>query len=195
MKADPRRRATRTVTLGLGLVLAVTCGLLAPSAATAQGPGTADGQWTYLGGDAWHTRYTPADEITAENFNDLEVVWEWSATSFGPSTARATPTYVDGKMITVAGDRRHVVALDPSNGDLIWSFREPSTFRHDYSMRKGYGKGIAYTEIDGRGVIFITSPAFFLHALDADTGEPIENWGRRVPIDGFEPVDQHGPAV
>ena len=187
MKADPRRRASRTVTLGLGLVLAVTFGLLAPGAATAQGPGTADGQWTYLGGDAWHTRYTPADEITAENFNDLEIVWEWSATSFGPSTARATPTYVDGKMITVAGDRRHVVALDPSNGDLIWSFREPSTFRHDYSMRKGYGKGIAYAEIDGRGVIFITSPAFFLHALDADTGEPIENWGRRVPIDGFEP--------
>ena len=187
MKAEARRRTSRTLSLALGLAAALTPGLFAPAGALAQGPGTEDGAWTYLGGDAWHTRYTPADEITAENFNDLEVVWEWSATSFGPSTARATPTYVDGKMITVAGDRRHVVALDPSNGDLIWSFREPSTFRHDYSMRKGYGKGIAYTEIDGRGVIFITSPAFFLHALDADTGEPIENWGRRVPIDGFEP--------
>ena len=187
MKAEARRRTSGTLSLALGLAAALTSGLFAPARALAQGPGTEDGAWTYLGVDAWHTRYTPADEITAENFNDLEVVWEWSATSFGPSTARATPTYVDGKMITVAGDRRHVVALDPSNGDLIWSFREPSTFRHDYSMRKGYGKGIAYTEIDGRGVIFITSPAFFLHALDADTGEPIENWGRRVPIDGFEP--------
>ncbi len=179
MRATQRRRPP----LALAAVLA--CALTVPGAALAQGPGTENGNWTYLGGDAWHTRYTPATEITAENFNDLEVVWEWSATSFGPSTPRATPSYIDGKLITVAGDRRHVVALDPKNGDLIWSFREPNTFRHDYSMRKGYGKGIAYTEIDGRGVVFITSPAFFLHALDADTGEPLENWGRPVPIDGF----------
>ena len=33
-------------------------------AAVAQGPGTEAGQWTYLGADAWHTRFTPADQIT-----------------------------------------------------------------------------------------------------------------------------------
>jgi hypothetical protein len=52
-------------------------------------------------------------------------------------------------------------------------------------MRKDYGKGIAYAEIDGRGVIYISSPAFFLTALDAETGQPLENWGRKVPLDGF----------
>ena len=52
-------------------------------------------------------------------------------------------------------------------------------------MRKGYGKGIAYTEVDGRGVLYISSPAFFLPALDAETGKPLENWGKPVPIDGF----------
>ena len=52
-------------------------------------------------------------------------------------------------------------------------------------MRKDYGKGVAYAEIDGRGVIYISSPAFFLTALDAETGEPLENWGTPVPIDGF----------
>ena len=57
--------------------------------------------------------------------------------------------------------------------------------RAEYSMRADYGKGIAYTEIDGRGVIFIISPGFFMTALDADTGIPIENWGTPVPIDGF----------
>ena len=156
-----------------------------PGAAVAQGPGTENRQWTYLGGDAWHTRYSPADQIDASNFEDLEVVWKWDAGSFGPSTSRATPTYVDGKLITVTGDRRHVVALDPATGDMIWSFTEPKTARYDYSMRKGYGKGIAYAEVDGRGVVFISSPAFFLHALDADTGRPLENWGRPVPVTGF----------
>jgi quinoprotein glucose dehydrogenase len=159
--------------------------LAAPMAATAQGPGTENGEWMYLGGDAWHTRYSPADEIDADNFELLEVAWEWDAASFGSSTSRATPSYIDGKLITVTGSRRHVIALDPATGELIWTFSEPNTFRHEYSMRKGYGKGIAYGEIDGRGVVYISTPAFFLHALDADTGQPLESWGRPVPIDGF----------
>jgi quinoprotein glucose dehydrogenase len=151
----------------------------------AQGPGIEDGQWSYIGGDAWHTRYTEADEIDASNFENLEIVWQWNGGSFGSSTPRATPTYVDGKLITVTGERRHVVALDPETGELLWSYSEPKTARYEYSMRKGYGKGIAYADIDGRGVVFIATPGFFLHAIDAETGQHLENWGTHVPIEGF----------
>ncbi|MGD2045109.1 MAG: PQQ-binding-like beta-propeller repeat protein [Gemmatimonadota bacterium] len=165
--------------------LALAAGL-APSALAAQGPGTEDGMWTYLGGDAWHTRYTPADEITAENFEEMTLLWQFHAESFGPSTPRATPSYVGDKLITVTGERRHVIALDPSNGELLWSFTEPNTHRWEYSMRKGYGKGVAYAEVPGRGgVVFITTPGFFLWALDADTGRPLEDWGEPIPIDDF----------
>ena len=80
-----------------------------------------------------------------------------------------------------------MVALDPSTGELLWSFTEPNTPRFEYSMRAGYGKGIAYGEIDGRGVVYISTPAFFLHALDIETGEPLANWGEGVPIEGFPP--------
>ncbi len=168
-----------------GLPLAVTSVLSAPLAGAAQGPGTEGGQWTYLGGDAWHTRYTPSTEINARNFEDLEIAWQWDAASFGESTPRATPSYVEGKLITVTGERRNVVALDPGTGELLWSFTEPNTHRWEYSMRAGYGKGIAYGEIDGRGVVYISTPGFFLHALDAETGRPLEDWGEAVPIDGF----------
>ena len=185
MRVEERRGAGRTSSLVFGLALAAALGLLVPAGAAAQGPGTENGGWTYLGGDAWHTRYTTADQLDPSNFEQLEVAWQWNATSFGPATARATPSLVGGKLITVAGNRRHVVALDPATGELLWSFREPNTYRYEYSMRKGYGKGVAYTEIDGRGVVFITSPGFFLHALDADTGLPLEGWGRPVPLDGF----------
>ena len=119
------------------------------------------------------------------NFEELELAWQFDAASFGPSTPRATPSYVDGKLITVTGDRRHVIALDPTTGELLWSFTEPNTFRYEYSMRKGYGKGIAYGEVDGRGVVFITTPGFFLHALDAETGRPLEDWGEAVAVPGF----------
>ena len=52
-------------------------------------------------------------------------------------------------------------------------------------MRKNHGKGVAHANIDGRDIIYVVSPAFFLHALDAHTGEPIEGFGGQVPIDGF----------
>src|SRR5688572_2693782 len=159
--------------------------LVLPLTVLAQGPGIENGIWTYLGGDAWHTRYTPATEITAENFDELTMLWEFNAASFGPSTGRATPTYTGDKLITVTGERRNVIALDPSTGELLWTFTEPNTHRWEYSMRKGYGKGVAYAEIDGRGVVYISTPGFFLWALDADTGRPLENWGEPIPIPGF----------
>ena len=179
------RLTTRTRSRLLAVAAALACGLWATGSLNAQGPGTEDAHWTYLGGDAWHTRYSTADQITPENFDDLELAWRFDAGSFGSSTPRATPTYIDGKLITVTGNRRNVIALDPATGEMIWSFTEPKTPRYEYSMRKGYGKGIAYGEVDGRGVVFITSPGFFLHALDAETGRPLEGWGQPVDIAGF----------
>ena len=153
--------------------------------ALAQAPGTAGGAWHYLGGDSAHTRYSPADEIDADNFEDLEEAWVWDGASFNAASGRSTPSYINGTLYTVAGPRRHVVAIDPGTGETIWSYREPNTRRHEYSMRKDYGKGIAYANVDGRDAIYIVSPAFFLTALDAETGEPLEGFGKKVPVDGF----------
>jgi quinoprotein glucose dehydrogenase len=155
----------------------------------AQGPaqfGTANGQWRFLGGDAGHTRYSPLTQITPANFETLKEAWRFSAQDVvGPMTARATPSYVGGKLLSVAGPRRHVVSIDPVSGKLLWNFVEPETFRSKYSMRTAYGKGVAYHEINGRPVVYISTPGFFLFALDANTGKPLENWGRRVNLDSF----------
>ncbi len=156
-----------------------------PGAGIIPAPDTMEGSWGYLGGDAAHTRYSAADEITLENFPDLEEDWTWDGASFNAQSGRSTPSYINGKLFTVAGPRRYVVALDPANGELLWSYGEPKTPRHEYSMRADYGKGVAYAEVDGRGVVYISSPAFFLTALDAETGKPLENWGRPVGVDGF----------
>ena len=90
-------------------------------------PGTEDGQWGYLGGDAAHTRYSPADEVTLDNYEDLEEAWIWDGASFNAQSGRSTPSYINGKLYTVAGPRRYVVALDPENGELLWSYGEPKT--------------------------------------------------------------------
>ena len=167
-----------------GLLL-MAAGLLVFSQAEGQSSGTEDGQWRYLGGDAAHTRYSPAAQIDADNFADVEEDWVWDGASFNAASGRSTPSYIDGTLYTVAGPRRYVVALDPSNGELIWSYGEPKTPRYEYSMRQDYGKGVAHAFVDGRLVIYIVSPAFFLTALDGETGRPLAGFGKPVPIDGF----------
>src|SRR5690606_3375771 len=134
------------------------------------------------------TRYAPVSQITAENFNDLRVAWVWRGDNYGPNVdniLRATPIYVNGRLYSVAGTRRQVVSIDPATGETLWTFREPHTARWEASTRKNWGKGVAYGEVDGRGVIYMTSPAYFLHALDAETGRPLEGFGKPVPVPGF----------
>jgi quinoprotein glucose dehydrogenase len=144
-----------------------------------------NGGWSFIGGDAGNQRYSRLTEITPANFEKLEVAWEWNGASFGDVLARPIPIYVDGMLITVAGDRRYVVAIDASTGETLWTFREPPTFRWEYSMRKNHGKGVAYANINGRDVVYVVTPAFFLHALDAHTGQPLEGFGGAVPLKGF----------
>ena len=142
-------------------------------------------EWRHLGGPASHTRYSPAKQIDASNFETLKTAWAWDGASFKAQSGRSTPSYINGKLYTVAGERRYVVAIDPVSGETIWSYREPNTARYEYSMRKDYGKGVAYAEVDGRKVVYITSPAFFLTALDAETGEPLDGFGKPVNVTGF----------
>jgi glucose dehydrogenase len=155
-------------------------------------PGNAQqkGDWPSItGGDAG-TRYSTLDQINASNFNSLRVAWEWNGevppgVELGEINGRGLPIYVDGMLITTSGPRRTVVSLDPATGKTLWTFQEPLTPRHEYSMRSNHGKGVTYARINGRGVVLVTTPGFFLHALDAKTGQPIEGWGGSVPVAGF----------
>ena len=185
MNCDRRILRFRTLIFSLACAVVMWTG---GNASAQRLTGTENGEWRYLGGDAGHTRSSPLDQINGDNFTDLEVAWIWRSDNFGSNPdyfMRSTPIYVDGVLYTVAGVRRQVVAIDPATGETLWTFREPETVRFLRSPRRAYGKGVAYAEVDGRGVIYITSPAFFLWALDAETGRPLENWGTKVSLEGF----------
>lgn len=154
-------------------------------------PGIAQqkGEWPGITGGHTSTRYSALDQINASNFNTLKTAWEWKGEvpgfEIGEINGRGLPIYVDGMLYTTSGPKRTVVAMDPATGKTVWAFQEPSTPRHDYSMRSNHGKGVTFHRLNGRGVIIIVTPAFFVHVLDAKTGQPVENWGSGVPIPGF----------
>ena len=187
MRADQRR--VRRGRLGFCLTLALGVLLAMPAPAAAQTErGNPPGEWRYQSGDAWGTRYSPLTQINASNFEDLELAWVWRGDNFSPHSyylSRSTPSYIDGILYSVAGYRRTIVAIDPATGETLWTYREPHTTRWERSMRASYGKGVGYGEVDGRGVIYVITPAFFLHAIDAKTGQHLEGFGRPVPLPGF----------
>jgi quinoprotein glucose dehydrogenase len=167
--------------------------------------GAPEGEWPFWGADMYSTRYSPLDQIDAANFANLEVAWTWRGDNFGRNVdaiLRATPIYAEGRLYSVAGERRTVVAIEPVTGETLWTFREAPTKRWEDSMRKNYGKGVTYAQVDGRGRIYVITPAFFLHALDAETGRPVEGFGDNGTVDlladlGYEyhPTDGLPPEV
>ena len=159
--------------------------------------GTENGEWRYWGGDERSTRYSPVDQIDADNVIDLEVAWRWRAANYGPTPDfiyRATPIYVNGTLYTVAGQRRTVVAINPATGETLWMWRMKDNQRWQASTRKNYGKSVAYAEVEGRGIIYLVTPGYYMVALDAATGQPIPYFGINGIVDlhlglGDYPVD------
>ena len=132
---------------------AATAALLVVSAALAgaQAPhGTIE--WPYVGSEQAHTKYSAADEITAANVGELQIVWRWEPnetplTEYGtrPGAFQATPIMVDN-ILYVSTMYTRVAALDAETGAELWTF-DPKAYE---SGPRGAGpggfkhRGIAY---------------------------------------------------
>src|SRR3954469_18691692 len=78
-------------------------------------PSTKNGDWPHYTADMRGTRYSPLDQITAANFNQLEVAWRFKTDNLGPRPEfklEGTPLAIKGILYTTGGTRRSVVALD-----------------------------------------------------------------------------------
>ena len=157
---DHRYLGFRWPRLTLYLVATLSLLVATPLTGRAQQPGgaTLQGQWHYLGGDAYHQRYSPLDQIHAGNFEDLEVAWIWRGNNFVPSAARGKPLFVDGVSYTVSY-RRTAVAIDGGTGETLPAYRVPPTTRWERSTRRGHGKGVSWTARWTAGACFVSTPA------------------------------------
>ncbi|MDP6580900.1 MAG: hypothetical protein QF681_09610, partial [Vicinamibacterales bacterium] len=61
-----------------GLAIAVIVVMAQSAVAQSRVP---DGEWHAFGRDGANTKYSPLDQITAENFGDLEIAWRWDSLS------------------------------------------------------------------------------------------------------------------
>ena len=161
--------------------------------AAAQEPGTANGEWPSYGGNLSHDRYSPLDQITAENFSDMELAWRFSTDNLGPrpeTNFQSTPLMVNGMLYTTAGRRRAAVALDPETGEMLWMHRVDEGERGEEAPRQLSGRGLTYWDDGGDGVILYVTPGYQLVALNALTGTRIQSFGDAGIVDLKQNIDQ-----
>jgi quinoprotein glucose dehydrogenase len=148
--------------------------------------GTARGEWPAYAGDRRMHHYAPLDQISAANFNRLEIAWRFKTDALGPRPEyklEGTPLMIDGVIYATGGTRRSVFALDAATGELRWVHSEREGERGAASPRQLSGRGLSFWT-DGRDQrIFYVTTGYQLVALDARTGMRIPSFGKDGIVD------------
>ena len=168
-------------------------------------------EWPFVGSGQAHTKYSAADEITAANVGELEIVWRWEPNEtpleeYGtrPGPFQATPIMI-GNVLYLSTMYTRVAPLDAETGVELWTF-DPKAYEGGL---KGMGprgfkhRGIAYWSDGDDARIFLNSRDR-LYAIDAATGELDTGFGESGsvllteghgrPVTRYE-FDQTSPPV
>jgi len=150
-------------------------------------PSTKNGDWTHYTADIRGSKYMPLDQITAANFNKMEVAWRFKTDNLGTRPEfklEGTPLAIRGVLYTTAGTRRSVVALDGRTGELIWSHSYREGNRAAIAPRQLSGRGVSYWT-DGKGderIIYV-STGYRLIELNAKNGSMVTSFGEGGVVD------------
>lgn len=148
--------------------------------AAAQSGEVSEVEWITMNGAIDATRYSPLDQINAGNAASLKPAWQLDLGNFGPATEGqnvTTPLMAGGRMFATVGVTRDIIALDPARGQMLWLWRAQEGERFDKAPRKGSGKGLAYWRNGGDERVLTVTPGYYLVALNARTGLPVEDFG------------------
>ncbi len=131
--------------------------------------------WPTYGGGPAAIRYSPLARITRDNVKSLRVAWTYDS---GEEGGLQTNPIVVGRTLYTTTPLHKTVALDAATGAVRWTFDSGLTSR-------GPNRGVTYWT-DGRSARIFAAADHYLYALDADTGKPIESFGRAGRIDLHE---------
>ena len=131
--------------------------------------------WPAYGGGPAAIRYSPLAQITRANVKSLRVAWTYDS---GEEGGLQTNPIVVGRTLYTTTPLHRTVALDAATGAVRWTFDSGLTSR-------GPNRGVTYWT-DGRSARIFAAADHYLYALDAETGKPIETFGRAGRIDLHE---------
>src|ERR1700722_2685024 len=166
--------------------IAILCIWMAAGYAQSIPVGTQKGEWPAYAGDLRNFHYSPLDQVSAANFNKLEIAWRFKSDSLGNRPEykfEGTPLVVNGILYTTAGSRRAVIALDAATGELLWVHGEREGARGAAAPRQLSSRGPAYWSDGKEARILYVTPGYRLIALDAKTGQRMASFGDNGMVD------------
>ena len=136
--------------VGVLAVVVAAAGLLG-SPASAQ-RGTQDGEWPNFAGNREGMKYSPLDQITKDNVDDLAVAWRWptadrelqaSNPAWRGGRYEDTPLMINGLLYTVT-PLGLIAALDPATGETRW-VHDPQAYTAGRPANVGFlHRGLSY---------------------------------------------------
>ena len=126
--------------------------------------------WVMWRGGYANWGYSPLDQITPDNVNDLRLAWSWAIAPAGPGSTgmQVEPIVYDGVMYLRHANERYS-AHDATTGDVIWEYSRPVP-------EEVVAEESVFTVHRGRGVFLFEdrlighSTDGMLFALDPRTG-------------------------
>jgi quinoprotein glucose dehydrogenase len=147
-------------------------------------------EWPQYAGDKASTKYSPLDQITAENFGKLKVAWTWRSVEEDIVKAKnlktwaweVTPLMVDG-VLYLTTSLSQAAALDAATGKTLWVF-DPETWKNGTPSNNGFvHRGVSYwSDGQDRRIVFGTGDGYLI-CLHAETGKPVRSFGNEGRID------------
>jgi len=147
------------------------------------GSAQAQSDWSYYGGDRAFNRYSPLDQITAENVSELEIAWRRPAVADSIRNAypqvrvsgnlRSTPIIVDGVLYAANGVGL-AEAFDPATGETIWIQQPMSPTLEDVQGQST--RGLEYWTDGSENRLFVVRKGY-LYSLDPASGQMNSDFG------------------
>ena len=117
--------------------------------------------------------YSPLDQITPRNVDQLRLVWSWA---LAEGLQQTSPLVYDGVMY-IANPGEIVQALDAATGELLWEYRR------DQQAAEGAGTGRQHRNLAmHQDQVYLNTPDGHIVAIDARTGAEV--WDANVGKDG-----------
>jgi len=164
--------------------------LLLTACGDASAPGIDPGDWPHYARDLAATKYSPLDQIDADNVGGLEVAWTWESADYrltgdneGASVNpnfQATPIKIGGRLYT-STNLGQAVALDPADGSEIWRYDPYASGLRDVPAGRS-NRGVAYWS-DSASERILVGSGKYLVSLDAATGIPDPDFGTGGAVD------------
>ncbi len=142
-------------------VVVAASAFLAAAPASAQYGAPADGEWRTYAGDTGSTKYSPLDQITADNVADLETLWHWQ--SVDTHLVHSTPA---GDSLIAADQLFDILQEEEPDRWTTWDGRTQRRSRPSISS-------LVATPLMVDGVLYLSTPLYRAVAIDARTGETL----------------------